>query len=112
MKYNIELDSDEGILIANLLMSHIKEMRGKLTPMENAFRNDLHDRIHPTNNQSTGKDESLIKVKIGEGVMAHDRITHLNCLEEIAFITDKAVYKVNSCDGCFSLSLDRIKKEE
>ena len=112
-KYDITLDSDEGILLANLLVLNMTDIRGKVTPTEGRYREDLLEKVHPANNRTKEqeKKESLIRIEVGEGIIGNEHISHLSSLDEVTFVTDKATYKIGSCPGCFSLTLDRTKIE-
>lgn len=108
-RYDVRLDSEEGILLGNLLMANISDVRYKVTPKEGHYREELLEKIHPANhrNKIQEKKESLIRIEVGEGPIGHDKISHLSSLDEVTFVTDKATYKISSCPGCFSLTLDR-----
>ena len=115
-EYDVKLNSDEGILLANLLVLNMTDIRGKVTPTEGRYREDLLEKVHPANQPANNqtkkqeKKESLIRIDVGEGPISNDKISHLSSLDEVTFVTDEATYIISDCTGCLSLTLDRIKK--
>lgn len=63
MKYKIELDSNEGVFIGNLIMLNMQELRGKITPDEGVWRGKLYDKIHPANNKPINHKKSKKKIE-------------------------------------------------
>ena len=113
-RYDVRLDSEEGIFLSYLVTLNITDIRGKITLAERHFREELLEKVHPANNRikEQEKKESLIRIEVGEGIIGNEHISHLSSLDEVTFVTDEATYKISSCPGCFSLTLDRIKKEQ
>lgn len=63
MKYKVELDSNEGIFIGNLIMLNKQELRGKITPEEGVWREELYEKIHPANNNPINPKKSKKKIE-------------------------------------------------